>query len=168
MTLVFQRLNRQQAVAIHNWKYPSPYDYYNFNPETIQEDLCYLLEEKNAFLAILNQQRELELEGYCSFGIDGQVPGGCYSAEALDIGIGLRPDLVGQRRGKHYAQAVARYGANQYSLKHLRVTIAKFNQRAQRVWQQLGFNLVDNFIKMGTEEEFVIMTRAIPSDTSKV
>ena len=60
-------------------------------PETISrelvilEDLLYLLEEKNAFFATLNLQGELE--GYCSFGSDGQVPGGDYSAEALDIGI---------------------------------------------------------------------------------
>ena len=166
MRLIFQQLEREHALAILNWQYPYPYDYYNFNADTIQEDLSYLLEKKNAFFAILNQQKKLE--GYCSFGADGQVPGGCYSAEALDIGMAIRPDLIGQGRGKKYAQAVARYGANQYSAKHLRVTISDFNKRAQRVWQQLGFRRVEKFVKIGTEEEFVVMTRAVSDYTGKV
>lgn len=144
MILTFQTIDREQALVILNWQYSSPYDYYNFNPKTIKEDLCYLLEEKNAFYAILNQQQELE--GYCSFGADGQVPGGCYSTEALDIGMGIKPDLTGQGRGKYYALAVAKYGANHYSENYLRVTIAKFNQRAQKVWQQLGFKQVEQFV----------------------
>ncbi|MDY7013164.1 MAG: GNAT family N-acetyltransferase [Cyanobacteriota bacterium] len=148
MKLTFQKLEQENALAILKWRYPAPYDRYNFNIEAFPEDLCYLLERKNAFFALLNPKRELE--GYCSFGTDGQVPGGCYSAEALDIGMGIRPDLVGRKLGKQYARAVAKYGANQYTTKHLRVTIADFNKRAQRVWQQLGFEQVEKFIKIGT------------------
>jgi hypothetical protein len=101
-----------------------------------------------------------QLEGYCSFGSDGQVVGGCYTTQALDIGMGIRPDLVAQGRGKLYVLAVARYGINRYAVEQLRVTIAQFNHRAQRVWQQLGFEQVEKFVKVGTQEEFVIMTCA--------
>ena len=139
--------------------------------------MCYLLDKKNAFFALLNLQRQLE--GYCSFGSDGQVLGGCYSTQALDIGMGIKPDLVGRGRGKLYAQAVARYGINLYLVEQLRVTVAQFkrdlrklgkpqpassfNKRAQRVWQQLGFEQVEKFVKVGTKEEFVIMTCAVSS-----
>ena len=159
MRLTFQYLEREHALAILTWRYTFPYDYYNFDADAIQEDLPYLLDSKNAFFAILNLQGELE--GYCSFGLDGQVPGGDYSAEALDIGIGIRPDLVGHGRGKQYAQAVVRYGVNQYGAQRLRVTIAKFNKRAQRVWKQLGFEQVEKFIKIGSGEEFVVMAYAV-------
>ena len=164
MRHTFRPLEKEQALAILKWRYPPPYDYYNFNANNIQEDLCYLLAQKNAFFALLNRQGQVE--GYCTFGSDGQVPGGHYSAEALDIGMGIRPDLVGQGRGKQYAQAVVRYGANQYEAKHLRVTIAQFNKRAQRVWEQLGFNQVEKFIKIGGGEEFVVMTCAVSSSWS--
>ncbi|MEA5574092.1 GNAT family N-acetyltransferase [Calothrix sp. UHCC 0171] len=159
LSLTFRQLEKEYALAILNWRYTSPYDYYNFDADTVQEDLRYLLDVKNAFCAILNLQGELE--GYCSFGSDGQVPGGDYSAEALDIGMGIRPDLVGQGRGKQYAQAVARYGAKQYGAQQLRVTIAEFNKRAQRVWEQLGFEPVEKFIKIGSGEKFVVMTCAV-------
>lgn len=160
MRSTFRPLEKKHALAILQWRYTFPYDTYNFSPNTFQEDLRYLLERKNAFFALLVQG---ELEGYCSFGSDGQVPGGYYNAEALDIGMGVRPDLVGQGRGKQYAQAVARYGANQYAAKQLRVTIAQFNKRAQQVWQQLGFKQVKTFVKVGTEEEFVIMSCTVSS-----
>ncbi len=159
LDLTFRPLEKEHALAILNWRYTFPYDYYNFDADTIQEDLCYLLDSKNAFCAILSLQRELE--GYCSFGSDGQVLGGDYSAKALDIGMGIRPDLVGQGRGKQYAQAVARYGANQYEAHLLRVTIAEFNNRAQRVWEQLGFEQVEKFVKIGSGEKFVVMVCAV-------
>ncbi|MBD1874648.1 GNAT family N-acetyltransferase [Nodosilinea sp. FACHB-131] len=154
--LTFCQLEKKHASFIVNWRYSSPYDYYNFNADTVQGDLHYLIDAKNNFWAILNRQGELE--GYCSFGLDGQVPGGDYSTEALDIGIGIRPDLVGQGRGKQYAQAVIEHGASQYRTNQLRVTIAEFNKRAQRVWAQLGFEQVERFIKIGYGEEFVVMT----------
>lgn len=159
MWLTFCQLEKEHALAIINWCYSSPYDYYNFDADTTQEALHYLTDAKNNFWAILNLQGELQ--GYCSFGSDGQVPGGDYSAEALDIGMGIRPDLVGQGRGKQYAQAVVGHGINQYRAQQLRVTIAEFNKRAQRVWTQIGFEQVEKFIKIRSGEEFVVMTRTV-------
>lgn len=159
MRLTFRPLEKEHALAILNWRYALPYDCYNFNTDTIQEDLCYLLDPENAFYAILNPQGELE--GYCSFGSDGQVPGGNYGVEALDIGMGIRPDLIGQGHGEEYAQAVVKYGADRYGAQKLRVTIAAFNKRAQRVWGRLGFEQVEAFVKIGSEEKFVIMTCAL-------
>lgn len=159
MKLTFCKLEKEHALAIINWRYSFPYDYYNFDADTVQEDLHYLIDTKNNFWAILNLQGELE--GYCSFGADGQVQGGDYSAEALDIGMGIRPDLVGQGHGKQYAQAVMEHGTSQYRVKQLRVTIAEFNKRAQQVWAKLGFEQVEKFIKVGSGEKFVVMTCAV-------
>lgn len=53
--------------------------------------------------------------------------------------------------------AVLKYGANRYGAQKLRVTIAHFNKRAQLVWGKLGCVAVEEFIKIGSGEEFVIM-----------
>ena len=58
--LLFQLLKKKPALIILNWQYPYPYNCYNFNADTIEEDLRYLLDVKNNFFAILNQQEELE------------------------------------------------------------------------------------------------------------
>lgn len=159
MNLLLSPLETEQALAILTWRYPHPYDCYNFDTDTAQADLSYLLNPENAFFAILNRQGELE--GYCSFGLDGQVPGGDYSADALDIGMGIRPDLVGQGRGKYYAQAVAQHGLEHCDARQLRVTIATFNKRAQRVWATLGFKPVTTFTKTYGGRSFVVMSKVV-------
>ncbi len=159
MRLTFQPLQMDHALAILYWRYTSPYDCYNFEADNLQEDLCYLLNPENAFYAILNPKGELE--GYCSFGSDGQVSGGDYRIAALDIGMGIRPDLTGQRYGEQYAQAVLNYTVSNYGVQKLRVTIAQFNKRAQRVWEKLGFEQVEVFAKIGSGKKFVIMIRSL-------
>jgi hypothetical protein len=54
MRFIFRKLEKEHTLAILDWRYTSPYDYYNFDAHTIQEDLRYLLDLKNAFCAILN------------------------------------------------------------------------------------------------------------------
>lgn len=155
----FQPLEKGHALAILNWHYPPPYDCYNFAPDAVKEDLGYLLNPDNAFYAILNSQTELE--GFCSFGLDGRVSGGNYEVDALDIGMGIRPDLTGQGQGVKYARAAIDYGIERYRAPRLRVTIARFNQRAQRVWQKLAFELIEAFAKIESGEPFVIMMRGL-------
>ena len=156
MELKLFPLEKRHALAILGWQYPPPYDIYNFRKDNHQADLSYLLDPENTFFAILNQNQTLV--GYCSFGADGQVAGGDYSAQALDIGMGIRPDLVGQGQGKRYALAVVRHGVQHYQTNWLRVTIAAFNLRAQRLWQSLGFEPVERFYKTNSREKFIVLS----------
>ena len=160
MNLELVPLAKSHALAILSWHYPKPYDVYSFHEDSRHADLADLLNPQNAFFAMLNQHKKLE--GFCSFGADGQVPGGDYSEPALDIGMGIRPNLVGQGNGKRYATAVAAFGSRHYESRRLRVTIAAFNLRAQRVWRSLGFETVQTFYKTGNRktnnrEQFVVM-----------
>jgi ribosomal-protein-alanine N-acetyltransferase len=50
------------------------------------------------------------LVGFCCYGEDAQVAGGDYAAPALDVGMGLRPDLVGQGRAHGFLQAILAWG----------------------------------------------------------
>ena len=156
MRTIFNPLNREQALIVLSWHYDPPYDCYNFNGQNIDAELQYLTASERAFFSISNPYNELE--GFCSFGEDGQVPGGSYQLQALDIGMGLRPDLTGRGQGRKYAEAVAQYGMALYRTDLLRVTIAAFNERAQRVWSHVGFEITSTFLKSNSESEFVVMT----------
>ena len=155
MSLQFCPLQRDHALVILSWRYPPPYEVYNLG----QDDWADLLKPQNAFFALI--QSDNILAGFCSFGPDGQVSGGSYDANALDIGMGLHPDLIGQGQGRHYATAVAGYGSSQFGAQRLRVTIATFNIRAQRLWQRLGFEPIEQFCKTGSHQTFVIMVGQI-------
>jgi [ribosomal protein S18]-alanine N-acetyltransferase len=154
MKIVIKPLQKDQALDVITWQYEPPYNVYNFNHR--EEELTYLLEPRHAFHALLNDSGGLE--GFCSFGADGQVTGGNYHAEALDIGMGLRPALTGQGRGLDYAKAVLEYALTTYQPQKLRVTIMSFNWRARRVWEHLGFKFYDEF-KTRAERAFVVLLR---------
>ncbi len=158
MSFTFRPITKNDTQTILNWRYKPPLHFYNPNANSIQEDLEYLLAPHNSFYTMLSGTK---LEGYCSFGSDGQVSGGDYTTEALDIGIGIHPDLTGQGRGIVYVNAVVEFALCTFSHQVLRVTVAQFNQRAQRVWEKAGFKEVTKFCKHESNTIFVIMTRDI-------
>ncbi|MEJ2209990.1 MAG: GNAT family protein [Anaerolineae bacterium] len=117
------------------------------------------LEPGNAYYAICNG--EGELVAYCCFGPDARGPGGDYGpaagGQALDVGLGVRPDLTGQGRGGEYVQAVLDFARHCWSPAALRVTVAEFNQRAQRVWEKAGFRQVQRFGRTADGMPFVVL-----------
>jgi len=155
MKIIFRPMDEANARSITHWRYDSPYDIYNLGDT--DEAIQYAIDPQNAFHSMTDEADDLI--GFCSFGSDGQVPGGDYSAEALDIGMGIRPDLTGQGRGSDCVAAVLDFARCEFKATHLRVTIAAFNQRAMRVWEQNGFQRVQTFRKEGSDREFIILTR---------
>ena len=101
------------------------------------------------------------LIGYCSYGVDAQVPGGDYGEKALDIGLMIKPELTGQGLGVAFAKEVIKNGIELYAPKKIRVTIAAFNKRAMRVWEKNGFQQTQDFKRGRDGMEFVIMTNEI-------
>ena len=137
MPLSFHPLTEGEARDILDWHYPSPYDIYDAPPDRAQASLRSLLDPANAYFGISNMQGELQ--AFCCFGPDARVPGGDYSTEALDVGLGLRPDLAGQGRGSEFVQALLDFASGEFLPAAFRVTVAQFNERALRVWEKAGF-----------------------------
>jgi [ribosomal protein S18]-alanine N-acetyltransferase len=159
MSFTFHPLDENSARTILDWQYEAPYDIYDLASPEPASTLQYLLDPQNAFYGIYGQQGQLE--AYCSFGPDGQVPGGDYSTPALDIGLGLHPGLTGQGRGAEYVKAVIDFASSTYAPEQLRVTIAAFNSRALRVWEKAGFQMIQSFQGGRENMDFVIMMKAV-------
>ncbi|WP_414527837.1 GNAT family N-acetyltransferase [Nodularia chucula] len=157
MSLSIKYLDEANVREISGWNYDAPYDYYNLNPDEIEQNTHYFLNPQNNFYGIFEESRKFI--GYCSFGEDGQVPGGDYSTPALDIGMGICPNLTGQGRGCYYVAAVLDFAQQMFDPPIVRVTIAAFNQRALQVWYRVGFHTVDNFEHQYQGVPFVILVR---------
>ncbi|WP_375471876.1 GNAT family N-acetyltransferase [uncultured Nostoc sp.] len=153
----FHLIDETNARAILSWRYEPPYDLYNYLEEeaNLLQDI---LNPQNNFYSIMDENRELV--AYCSFGQDGQVTGGNYRDWALDIGMGIRPDLTGRRKGTEYANAVLEFADSLFKPKAFRVTIAAFNKRAIRVWQKLGFDHQQCFERRSDGMQFIVLLRA--------
>ena len=150
-------LTEEQIRTFITWDYAGPYAMYNLSGENRESHVHFFSDPENGYFSITDE--EDTLLGFCNFGADAQVPGGDYALEAIDIGMGMRPDLTGQGNGALYATAVFDFATIYYPDLPQRVTIAQFNERAQQLCRGFGFVQVACFLREKDERAFVIMIR---------
>lgn len=163
--LTFAPVSLEQARQLVCWQYEPPYEMYNIvkdcgDTADMHRNANYFLQpdvQCHAITAVAD-----ELIGFCTFGRDAQVPGGDYAAPALDIGLGVRPDLTGQGHGTGIVTAVITFAIDTFAPPSLRVTIAETNTRAQRVWEKNGFVPLSRFVATSwLRKPFVIYGRGV-------
>ena len=138
-------LEEHDAREILRWRYPEPYDFYD-PPVDDHGDhyVSQFLKPEYQFHAIVDERESFI--GFCSYGIDGQVPGGNYTEEALDIGLGMKPGLTGQGRGKAFFSTIVDHACDNLNPDTIRLTVACFNARAMKLYENFGFIKVDEFM----------------------
>lgn len=165
MHVLFRPITAADVEVMTSWRYPAPYDFYDWETEDDPADLlshvagCVVADDFNGHLA-----------GFICFGVTGQVPGGqrarLYGEPMIDIGLGLRPDLTGRGIGLSFVQAGLAFGQAHHGSQPFRLTVAAFNERAIRVYERAGFVRDEIFLSPvhGVETPFLLMRR--PNDCS--
>lgn len=138
------------------WRYPPPYDIYNVGDEPVAAAV-FLGSAGSGYYQLRDAAGELV--AFCCFGEEARVPGGDYTVPALDIGLGVRPDLTGRGEGMRYLGAVIEFSVAQFAPELLRLTVAAFNRRAIRLYERAGFQPVSSFHTILAGLEFIVMTR---------
>ncbi len=146
---VLRPITRADAEEISGWRYPGPYSTYDVNPSSIPG----LLDPRYSYHAVLDAGGELV--GYFCFGADATVPEGrkrgLYGDDALDLGLGMRPDHTGRGLGPGFVRAGLRFAEGRFSPPAFRLTVATFNRRAIQVYEKAGFEAVREFGDRGPE-----------------
>lgn len=138
MQLLIGNMTEDYAVQILNWTYDAPYDFYNneLNSDSIKEML------DNDYYVVLDDTDELV--GFFCIGSSAQVPVGsqfgAYSENFIDIGIGMKPELTGRGFGFIFFSLILQYIHANFENTPFRLTVAKFNQRAIHLYENLGFS----------------------------
>ncbi|PGS48677.1 GNAT family N-acetyltransferase [Bacillus sp. AFS041924] len=155
MELYIKKMTETYATEILNWNYPAPYDFYNnkLSKEALEELLG------NTYFAVTDQN-ELLIGFYC-IGETAQVPKGnefgVYENECVDLGLGVRPNLTGKGFGSEFFKFILERILESINFSTLRLTVAKFNKRAIRLYKNFGFKVENEFY---TERaEFITMVR---------
>jgi RimJ/RimL family protein N-acetyltransferase len=148
------------ARAISRWRYGGPYSIYDGDPTSADA----LLEPRLSYHSVYDERGDLV--GYFCFGEDARVAAGkrlgIYQTEpALDIGLGMRPDLTGRGLGEEFVQAGLRFARETYAPPVFRLTVATFNRRAILVYERVGFETVETFgaPTQGVERAWLLMRR---------
>ncbi len=155
--LLITPLDRPAAAAVAAWRYPPPYDVYNLeDPAAVA---LFLSRRERGYYQV--RAGSGELLAFCCFGEEGQVPGGDYSAPALDVGLGLRPDLTGRGEGRRFLAAILAFGAARFGPQTMRLTVAAFNARAIRLYAAAGFHERQRFTSTYGAQPFIVMVREV-------
>ncbi len=137
MKIELTPITAQEAREIAAWSYPPPYDYYNIPSEHRDGALIDFLAPGNRYHAARSERGELT--AFFCFGPDARVPGGRYEEPALDVGLGLRPDLIGRGLGGEMLAQALEFAVRAFQPARFRTTIALFNARSRRVFERAGF-----------------------------
>jgi ribosomal-protein-alanine N-acetyltransferase len=140
-----------EARAIAVWHYEPPHSFYDWTAD--ESDLAELLSDEarqGVYFSALGAHEELV--GFFGFKRNGGT---------VEVGLGLRPDLTGRGLGLAFLEqgldfARATFGAQRFTL-----SVATFNERAIRVYEQAGFERVRTFDHEtnGGVHPFLEMTR---------
>lgn len=146
--LRIRELRDEDRDDIAGWTYPGDLQIYNPGPDALAlrpPDHVALVDANGA------------LVGYGSLGSEAQVPGGTYPDDnsTVDLGIGLRPSLVGQGHGASALEALAAEACAGGSVLRLRVTVAAENRRASALVAKLGFRATHRFTRGRDGRAFV-------------
>lgn len=151
-------MDAERARHIQSWRYLAPYDFYNLSddPAVVDEltDGSYyaLLDAKSqveAFFCIGRAARVPDASGVLQYEEDGHV---------VDLGLGLRPGLTGQGRGRDFVHDVMEYLDTMLHPTTFRLTVAVENTRAVTLYRNLGFQPIRQF--SGRASTFWVMVRS--------
>jgi RimJ/RimL family protein N-acetyltransferase len=135
-----EQASDSDLAAIAEWRYEAPYEFYNGDQEPVKNPERYFIAR------------------------DEGVPIGFYYFEpkddALEYGLGLRPDLTGRGLGLEFFREGLEFGRERYLPGRVRLFVAAFNERAIKVYERAGFRETGRHMRTFThwgEVEFVNM-----------
>ncbi len=150
-------MTRKHAYEISKWQYDDIYSFYN-RPVADKPTTNADTPIDNFFVVCDNNQT---LIGHFHFGPEGQIPtieNFDYTRDYLDIGLGLRPELCGQGYGTQFAALGIEFARKHYGAKKFRLSVAAFNERAQKVYEKIGFQKTSEVTNSYFKNKFYIMT----------
>lgn len=152
----FVPLRWRDVLAVARWRYPGAYAFYNSSLREMlairAAQVALRLLGRTIYFSVLGPRDEL-------VGIFSFVPRGV----AVEIGLGLRPDLTGHGSGREFVEAGLAFARERFAATGFRLDVARFNERAIRVYERTGFTATRTFERRvkGKPYEFVEMVREV-------
>ena len=157
-----EAMRPEHARMISGWKYPGEYGIYSFEPSAgLTNELL-----DGSYFACTDELGRLI--GFFCFGVSAQIPtsgGYVYSADFLDVGLGLAPDFCGRGLGPDFLRAGLDFACRELGGSAFRLTVACFNRRAICVYERLDFRVVAEVTHQHSGMRFQIMARAGKEDS---
>jgi len=136
-----RELTDADARDIKSWRYDGSYATY---------DVTGAVSPGLGYFAVEHGRR---LVGYCCFGAEARVPGVEEEPGILDVGYGMRPELMGRGLGRSFVGSILAFGIRRFEPQRLRMLILRWNERSRRTAERHGFAIV------GRNGDFDVLAR---------
>ncbi|WP_346929064.1 GNAT family N-acetyltransferase [Clostridium sp.] len=148
MKLEFRVPTKSDVDDILTWKYDGIYSFYDNDIQKEKMEWIESFVDSDDNFSIYNDNNKLV--GNCSF---------YYIEEFFCVGLQMRPELTGKGFGIEFAKSIIDFGREKYKLNYIDLTVAKFNDRAIKVYEKLGFKVIDEFVNTirGNDYDFLAM-----------
>lgn len=163
MHITFAPITEEEARTVLRWRYPGMPLLNEPDDAEFETDVAALMRPEYNYYAAHDETGRLV--GFCCFGEDAQVPGGDYALPALDVGLGLHPDLTGLGLSHGFLEAILAFGAATFAPDFFRATVADVNRRSLRLFEGAGFYFLNTFISGEVRNHrFNVLLRAVHQD----
>jgi [ribosomal protein S18]-alanine N-acetyltransferase len=141
--LVDRPLTREEAAAISTWTYEPPFDLYNAPGEEAIATFLARDPQGWGYYPVLDSADSLV--GFGCFGPEARVPGQAAEHGTADIGMGLRPDTLGQGVGTELLPQLLKFAREHFDCPRARTAVAAFNERSLRMCLSAGLTVAREF-----------------------
>lgn len=128
--------NEAWASEAARWRYDPPFDFYDGEPA----QKAVLLNKSDppfGYYAVVDPGGVLV--AFCCFGAEARVSGQEPADGTLDVGGGVRPDLLSQGLATAFLPSILQHGADAFAPERFRAAVAAFNERSLRLCRSAGF-----------------------------
>lgn len=134
-------MKEEHGPAICSWRYPPPYDLYNWHPWeqmlTSGEEFADPAIRQAQYHAVLDEEDKL-----CGFAQFFPMSG------VTRLGLGMRPDWCGAGRGERFVRLIAEEARRLNPDHEIDLEVLIWNKRAIRAYEKAGFVITDTYERM--------------------
>ena len=147
---LFRQMDEAAANEVACWRYEPPYDFYDSAADP--EDLAELLDperRRDVYFSVLVRG---ELAGFFQFEV---------KSAAVELGLGLRPDLTGRGLGLDFLLSGMEFASERFAPERFTLAVATFNGRAIRTYERAAFRRGETYTREtnGGRHPFLSMER---------
>lgn len=136
--MIIRPFRDDEVVGVAAWAYAAPFDPYDGDPANAEQ---YLRVDADGGSYYAVERFGSDIVGFCCFGVEARVRGQQPVEGVLDIGGGVRPDLLSQQLATALFPAIMDFGRERFAPEHFRVAVASFNERSLRLCRSAGFEV---------------------------
>ncbi len=143
MKLEFRVPTKSDLDDILTWKYDGKYSFYDNDIQKEKMEWIESFVDSDDNFSIYNDSNKLV--GNCSF---------YYIEEFFCVGLQMKPELTGKGFGVEFAKSIIDFGREKYKFNYIDLIVAKFNNRAIKVYEKLGFKVIEEFVNTIRENDY--------------